>query len=119
MKDQGRFVKHPVRQRVLRETCFRWALVENGLTGGEREIRTLGPLLTAGLEGRGACNAKLKVAAKGLLGHHTALLPPSYLDFGAQFDDPVRRDAEEIGRPRRNAREAGIKALAPSCDPGP
>jgi hypothetical protein len=38
MKDQGRcrFVNHPVRQRALRETCFRWALVRNGLTGGGR-----------------------------------------------------------------------------------
>ena len=49
----------------------------------------------------------------------TALLPPSYLDLGAELDDAVRRDAEKLGRPRRDACEAGIEALAPSCHPGP
>ena len=34
----------------------------------------------------------------------TALLPPSYLDLGAELDDAVRRDAEELGRPRCDAR---------------
>jgi hypothetical protein len=37
----------------------------------------------------------------------------------AELDAPVRRDAEEIGRPRRNAYEAGIKALAAPGHPGP
>jgi hypothetical protein len=31
----------------------------------------------------------------GLPAHHTALFSLSYLDLGAEFDDPVRRDAEE------------------------
>jgi hypothetical protein len=37
----------------------------------------------------------------------------------AELDAPVRRDAEEIGRPRRNAYEAGIKGLAAPGHPGP
>jgi hypothetical protein len=44
---------------------------------------------------------------------------PSYLDLGAEFDDPVRRDAKKLGGPRRNAYKAGIEALAPPCHPGP
>jgi len=58
------------------------------------------------------------VRCAALPAHHAALLSPSYLDLGAEFDDPVRRDTEEISRARRDAREAGIKALAPPCHPG-
>src|ERR1700730_7623997 len=35
----------------------------------------------------------------------------SYLDLGAEFDDPVRRDTEEIGGPRRYAHEPGGLAV--------
>lgn len=45
--------------------------------------------------------------------------PGSYVDLGAEFDDPVRRDVEKIGRPRRNARKARVEARAPPCHPGP
>ena len=44
--------------------------------------------------------------------------PPSYLDLGAKLDDAVRRNSEELGRPSRDAREAGVQALAQSCHPG-
>jgi len=43
---------------------------------------------------------------------------PSYLDLGAKLDDAVRRNSEELGRPCRDAREAGVQALARSCHPG-
>ena len=43
---------------------------------------------------------------------------PSYLDLGAKLDDAVRRNSEELGRPCRDAREAGVQALAQSCHPG-
>ena len=43
---------------------------------------------------------------------------PSYLDLGAKLDDAVRRNSEELRRPCRDAREAGVQALARSCHPG-
>src|ERR1700730_433441 len=42
----------------------------------------------------------------------------SYLDLGAELDDTVRRDAEKLGRPRRNAYQSGVEALAPPRHPG-
>jgi hypothetical protein len=53
----------------------------------------------------------------GAPGSPTALLSPSYLYLGAELDDAIRRNAEELGRPCRNAYEAGIEALAPPCHP--
>ena len=43
---------------------------------------------------------------------------PSYLDLGAKLDDAVRRNSEELRRPCRDAREAGVQALSRSCHPG-
>ena len=88
--------------------------------GGGGGVRIFDPPNGRSRRSGAARNAELTIAAeKALPAHHAAVLSPSYLDLGAGFDDPVRRDAEEIGRPRRNAREAGIKALAPPRHPGP
>src|SRR6516164_5329407 len=43
----------------------------------------------------------------------SALRVRLYLNFGAELDDVVGRDAEELGRSRGQARETGIEALAP------
>src|ERR1700719_4771234 len=48
----------------------------------------------------------------------TSAVVTSYLDLGAELDDTVRRDAEKLGRPRRNAYQSGIEALAPPRHPG-
>ena len=61
----------------------------------------------------------MKSDEQPLPANHTPLGQPSYLDLSAELDDAVRRDAEELGRPCRNAYEAGIDALAPPCHPGP
>jgi len=38
----------------------------------------------------------------------TSAVVTSHLDLGAELDDTVRRDAEKLGRPRRNAYQSGI-----------
>src|SRR6202030_2468643 len=48
----------------------------------------------------------------------TSAVVTSYLDLGAELDDTVRRDAEKLGRPRRNAYQSGIEAFAPPRHPG-
>jgi hypothetical protein len=42
----------------------------------------------------------------------------SNLDLSAELNYAVRRDAEELGRPGRNACQGGIEALAPPCHSG-
>src|SRR6516164_8935369 len=43
----------------------------------------------------------------------------SYFDFGAELDDAIRRDAEELRWSGRQAQEAGVEALAPLGHPRP
>ena len=54
----------------------------------------------------------------GSTGAQTERDDASDLDLGAELDDTVRRDAEKLGRPRRNAYQSGIEALAPPRHPG-
>src|SRR5208282_6599656 len=43
----------------------------------------------------------------------------SDIDLGAEFDDAIRRDPEELGRPRREPREDDVQALTPAGHSGP